>query len=211
MKLRRIQFFLVLALAGVTMQAHGVGFGVYAKGGGGDADFDSSNNDTVVSTDTEQTAFGIMLDTNLVKPKLFNYRLGLEKGTLRYKSFGGDLEMDETAMTHDFGFALVRDSNLRLWAGPQLRISSQDGSAAGNTLSGVGFGLGPVLGMNWRFAKGIALTASAGYLASFYVLEGDVTYTYTDPYGSYSYTLQESYGVTHHNTFFNVGLTFTAE
>lgn len=212
MKLHRNQFFLALALTGLTTQAHGVGFGVYAKSGSGNADFDGDSLYNVVATDTEQSAFGFMFDTKIVKPGLFNYRLGLEKGTLRYKGYDGDLEMDEVAMTHDFGFTLMHKPDLRLWAGPQLRISVQDGSTAGNTLSGAGFGLGPVLGMNWRFTRGLALTASAGYLQSFYSLDGDVTYTYSDPSGySYSYTVQESYSVTHQNTFLNVGLAFTFE
>lgn len=181
-------------LFALSAQAYAVGLGLYVSQGSGDADFDGTYSN--FSADTEQSAIGFTFDTNLSKNRVFNYRLGVEKGTLKFNQF----EVDEVAVTNDFGFSLVREDNLRIWIGPELRISFQDKQeSSGWEYSGVGVGVGPVIGLNWHLGQnGPSLIAKAGALGSSYVLD------VTEPSG----WLNDSYTITQDSVFMNFGITF---
>ncbi len=184
-------------LFGLSAHTYAVGVGLYVSQGSGDADFDGTYSN--FSADTEQSAIGFTFDTNLSKNRLFNYRLGVEKGTLKFKNFG-QFEVDEVAITNDFGFSMVREDNLRIWIGPELRISFQDKQeSSGWEYSGVGVGLGPVVGLNWHLGQnGPSLIAKAGVLGSSYAMD------VTDPSG----WLVDTYTITQNSVFMNFGITF---
>lgn len=121
--------------------------------------------DVKYNYDTERMSIGVVMDTNLSKDKLFNYRLGLsyeaedfERTGFKYRAHGGCIE-------NDFGFGIIRDDSIRLWIGPELRISYFEkdwGNGVKTSLAEVG--MGPVVGLNININPGITLAAKAGYM-----------------------------------------------
>ncbi len=188
---------LASALFALSAHSNAAGFGLYAVQGAGDADFTGYYyND--ISMDTEQSAFGLVFDTNLSKNRVFNYRLGIERGTTSYKN-ADEVKLDENAITHDFGFALVREENLRAWIGPELRVAIQSGQdSSGNDWNGGSLGLGPAVGMNWNLRHGLTLFAKASLIFSYGFMD-------IDDYGGW---FHESYDVSQRSVFMNFGVAF---
>jgi hypothetical protein len=65
------------------------------------------------------SGYGLVLDSNIGKNKLYNYRLNIESN--RIKVVDG-IEYDKTAIVNTFGFALYRNKRVRVFMGPRLNI-----------------------------------------------------------------------------------------
>jgi hypothetical protein len=126
------------------------------------------NNDRKHTDDREISNYGFVLDTAVAKDRLFNYRFSLQFDKNHAKDRG--LDMEGLATTHDFAFGVVRNQNVRLWLGPQLRVAYYrdlsphtvtDVEYAGSALS---IGVGPVIGLNVHLQKLVTFSASASYM-----------------------------------------------
>jgi len=121
--------------------------------------------DTEYKYDTSRASIGIVMDTNLSKDKLFNYRLGMvyeseefDRSGFKYQAKGGSIE-------NDFGFGIIRNDLIRLWVGPELRLTYLEKKWDNNsTTSLFEFGLGPVVGVNFNLGPVVTISAKTGYI-----------------------------------------------
>lgn len=133
----------------------------------GSADEDWTNNNFPSSTGNRETSnFGFVLDSNVAKDKLFNYRFSLTQEENKSKN-GGSTKFEGIAMTHDFGFALFRNEHVRLWLGPRINASFYDTvkvSGVDTGGSAFGFSYGPVLGVNVHVKDIVSFSFTTGIL-----------------------------------------------
>ena len=158
--------------------AAGLGFALSSGGGSSDWDVVDWVFDTTVeefSTDDSRDTFALVFDTTVAKNRLFNYRLSIGHENYDADRGGDTFEMDGWFMSHDFGFGIKRTENVRIWFGPQLRISHVDGdtyhtfafsgSDPGKVEDLLTVGIGPVLGINMNLPNSLTFTITAGILA----------------------------------------------
>jgi len=168
--------FIIMMFGAASAHASGLGF--YVSGGSGDSDIDSGyywwSIANSSSSDIETGSVGLVFDTNLSEDALFNYRLELGKGTYTWKKFpaGKEHKFDQTVMTHDFGFGLLRTEAIRLWLGPEIRISKINDEVGGYDLDMMGFGVGLALGLNINVVDPVTIAIKASFLNQ--TMNGDV-------------------------------------
>lgn len=175
-----------------------VGLGFNVTGGGGSTKWDAndwshsgSDNDFHMETDNERAGAGLLLDTAVGSQKVFNYRLNIGRETLDYKvksvyrfkidpNLSGTFETKGRFMSHDFGFKLFERKKIRIWLGPEIRLSKVEGKLSDDRnyeLSISSFALGPVLGMNLNIGRTVSLAFKVGALevASYGELDNKAT------------------------------------
>ncbi len=199
---------LLMASIGTT-KVEAIGLGVYGTTGSGSGSFkldESGGTTDEGDVDVKQTGFGFVLDTAVAKDKVFNYRLnvGIEEVDLDFKpddtSQVYPWESDRFVVTQDFGFAVFKREIVRLWLGPELKLSYETGQeVADPTVEAwlFGIGVGPVLGANFNFGPVFTLGLKGGYLFEGYA--GQMTQS-----GSDDDTLTMSNG----NAFLNLSAIF---
>lgn len=136
-------------------------------------DFSSINNGG-----RDVSSFGMVLDTNIAKNSLFNYRLTIAMED-NEDSDGNSLNLEGLAFTHDFGFAVYRNNVVKLWLGPQVKFGFYDtvinNSARDADGAAIGWGFGPVIGINVHLPKVVTFSASLAYhVVGVYVGEYDL-------------------------------------
>lgn len=149
----------------------------------GSADEEWTDNESFVSTKTdyEVSNFGFVLDTNVAKNRLFNYRFSLTQE--ENKSATGGIKYEGIGMTHDFGFRLFSNQHVRVWLGPRLNTAFYDTISVGGVgIDGdvLGISFGPVLGVNVHVKDILSFSLTTGILQGGYV--GD--YTNSGTFGS---------------------------
>ena len=203
-------FFVLIVLVFFASNAHAIGFGFNMTGGGGSTNWEAEDwwDGTKVAdfdTDDSRVGFGFIFDTTVAKDRLFNYRLNIGPEAVDYDvDGGGTFETRGWFMAHDFGFGIVRKENLRLWVGPEVRLSYSEGELDTDNSSSIDvitMGIGPVLGLNLNLGRTVTLAFKVGALAmsSFGTLEFVDEWGYEDEPDLYG---DGSYG------FANVGLIF---
>ena len=166
-----------------------VGLGIYIPTvGSGTSTVKINDEDYEIDgVDNSHFGFGFVLDTKVANPGVFNYRLhiGYESFDLGNKGMV-DLEDNFSRFSIDntFGFAVLQSSVVRLWLGPQIRISYMGYSDDYNDINMIGFGFAPVLGANFNMGRVFTLAPELGY--RFSIFAGTNSYSYEDFYGSYS-------------------------
>jgi hypothetical protein len=124
------------------------------------------------------------VDTAVARNKTFNYRFTLMQEENNADSGLVELDMEGLAMTHDFGFAVLRNKTVRLWLGPQLKAAFyEDLTVNGTDIGGdaVGFGIGPVVGVNVHLPQVVSFSFTAAYhLISGYAGNYDDTFSDED-------------------------------
>jgi len=129
--------------------------------------------------DRDIKSFGLVLDTNIAKDSLFNYRLTIAREDNETSNDIG-VNLEGIAFTHDFGFAVFRSPVVKLWLGPQLKFGFYDTVRKDNTGfntdgGAIGWGFGPVIGINVHLPKVVTFSASFAYhLAGFYAGDYDL-------------------------------------
>ena len=173
--MKHLKKFLLMLLLPLSLQA--VGFGVYVPlsfAEKSSEDYTSSYSSTYpddYSTNTtykESVGVGLVFDTNIHKNRLFNYRLGIELLPREIKDRNGTscqkgCEGTKLNFVHTFGFALIKNEKLRLWAGPRinLALTHYNGGYEGGFNSE--FGIAPVIGANYAVNKNISLSFDLDY------------------------------------------------
>ena len=152
--------FTALILLFASSSAMAIGVGVY-----GDFQRGTTSSRTYfnVSSDDIGVSGGLVLDTNVAKNNLFNYRMHLDYTNLQRKNYlhekqfyVGKENHNILNMQNSFGFGIVRLQNFRFWLGPHVHISYDFDDKH------LGTNLGLALGFNYNMAKLITLSLDCG-------------------------------------------------
>ena len=179
----------LVCILGIS-SASALGLGVYYNQGWGDGeiedddwdsdyDWDYDDDDGFnfkfdTESDYKTRMIGVMLDTNVARDSLFNYRLNisLDENEINFGRFKDKL--DGYVMDHTFGFGVLRNQNVRLWIGPQINLSYYNES----DFDMFGIGLGPAIGVNIHAGDKVSFTIASGYKYNFLFGElGDADFT----------------------------------
>lgn len=112
---------LLLAGAGLLLAAsvEAAGYGPYFEYARANGEMDHFD------FDANKYGVGFVVDTNVAKDRVFNYRfaLGYQHHEREFDN-GVEGEFNGITMNHAFGFGLYRGRALRVWAGPSIRLSA---------------------------------------------------------------------------------------
>jgi len=128
--------------------------------------------------DRDVSSFGLVLDTNIAKDSLFGYRVTIATED-NEDTNGNSLDLDGMAFTHDFAFGVYRNSVVKVWLGPQLKFGFYGTTLNNSVLDeegfAIGWGFGPVVGINIHLPKVVTFSASFAYhVVGFYVGDYDL-------------------------------------
>jgi hypothetical protein len=125
---------------------------------------DSGSGDVTIN----HYVFGLAVDTNRSEDTLFNYRfnIGFDLADMSVSWRGlSDSEMGYGFdMKHTFGFGIIRNSVVRLWAGPAVGLNFNVFLPERDNIYAVGGGAGPVIGANFHLRENFSLGATFGYM-----------------------------------------------
>lgn len=205
-----IMAFALFIVSGVLVFSAGnalaVGLGGYLETSSGTGSFDEFDEDVDVS----KTGFGFVLDSNVSKRSVFNYRLHVGFNDMSVEPETADFDIDGSSISIDnaFGFGLVRTDDFRLWLGPEVHLeyASWDMPIAWkDDIDFIGFGLGVVLGANFNLPGVVSICPELGL--RFQANESD-TYEETYYNGSYYTTYTEDYSYEETVVFARLSLLF---
>lgn len=167
---------LLVLLMTIATSAYAVGFGIFASGGDVKAEWDGDLRSA--ESDGKHRDLGFTLDTNLETERLFNYRLELGRAWWKIDDFndqGVAADLDGLVINNDFGFGGLVTPSMRLWFGPEIRITLIDGNLDENQARDVdlfGYGFGIAAGANFNTAGRLTFAAKTGYVMMRYLGEG---------------------------------------
>mgnify|MGYP001435639710 CR=1 FL=1 len=167
-----ILIFLLLMAA----QAHAGGIGLFLSGGEVDAEWDGDY--TNIESEGTHRDFGFTVDSNLNTEKLFNYRLELGRAEWEPGNFnnrGVEADIDGLVMNHDFGFGSMIAPSVRLWFGPEIRLTLLEGELEGVNARDIdlfGYGFGGAVGVNFSLPGRLTLAAKTGFVMMRYLGDG---------------------------------------
>lgn len=223
----------VFGLLMCVANAHAFGIGPYVEFASGSGSFNEDGAQIYMrgddgDIDTDISGFGFVMDSNLSKPKLFNYRFSLGYNTVDYPDEidGWNVSLDNT-----FGFGIVKTDRFRLWIGPQIHLSYgkmeiplyDDGYSyyysfydsdyydeITDDVDVIGYGIGLVTGANFNLPRVGSICAELGAR-----YQGNVTDTYEEEvsyyYGyGYGYSYEETVDYSYDETviFFKLSFMF---
>ncbi len=149
----------------------GFGSGVAQAGGYGgylEGEFSFSGiNDHGVDRgfEAQMGGLGLIYDGNIAVDELLNYRLGFgyRLGS-RDLDDGGTETVNGLTLDQTLGLGFLRNSLVRVWAGPSLRLNFDwYGNAGDVDIMDVSIGVGPRFGVNLHVTDRISLTSSVAY------------------------------------------------
>lgn len=171
--MKRLLMLQILTIGLVCMfgisSASALGLGAYYNTGWGDGEIEYDDTDITVDIepDHKTRAIGFVLDTNVAKDSVFNYRLNVSLDTIEFDS---GFEADGYVMDHTFGFGVLRTQFVRLWIGPQINLAyyTDDYDHGYNYYDDddfdmFGFGVGPAIGVNFNPGDYVSFTVTSGY------------------------------------------------
>ncbi|GMR18117.1 MAG: hypothetical protein BMS9Abin33_0520 [Gammaproteobacteria bacterium] len=172
------------ALAGIfglflvtCSQVFALGLGGTVQLGGGSGEQTLDNGSVSYDEDIDFGTFniGFTLDTALTDENFFNYRLGVGLETLVIESeFGVDTDLSGIFVSNDFGFSVYSNSKTRVWLGPQVKVGLYTGDNDFNEdIAIVTFGVGPVVGANFKTGSNLVLAVKAGLIFHSYAGEAE--------------------------------------
>lgn len=115
-------FVFLVALHQSVFAGGGIGF---TAGLGSESWTDNEDSGLVAATyplggSRELSNYGLVVDSNISGNRLFNYRFSGLWETNKPGS-GDGLEFTGLSITHDFGFGIIRNRDIRLWMGPRIQ------------------------------------------------------------------------------------------
>lgn len=192
----RLPIFKMMLFASllVTFPRDGRGMGLGLSAGFG---YEKWQNDINYSGDRHVSNAGFIIDTAVRGTNLFRYRFTFLRE--KNQSIGGKLDMHGWSTTHDFTFALVESKTMRIWLGPQMKLSYYNkltlntdeeivyasGWLVDSRLGDVWyFGVGPAIGLNANLPHGLSFCFSAAFhIISNYSGDTDYRTTNGNQYG----------------------------
>lgn len=125
------------------------------------------------STGMSKVGIGFILDTNVARDSVFNYRLQISISSM---SFEGDSEDDsdidatEFFVYNTFGFGVARTDKIRFWLGPQIGVGFVSGEFSfegsdeldTNEIFLVGANIGVAAGLNIHLTQLLTLAMDTG-------------------------------------------------
>ena len=143
-----------IALTCLSFNANATGYGFYTTAlHSGNADW--SNGNSTSDTGYDRREFGLMLDTAVAEDKLYNYRLQVAYVEASYDG----AEFTGSTITNTFGFGLVRNTDMRIWIGPQIGHKRTDNKFS-QSISG--FEYGAAVGINYHINPTLSFTGESG-------------------------------------------------
>jgi hypothetical protein len=187
-----VTFICALLIIGFSGNAYAIGLGAYSGAGTGSGDMTDEDYSNVDSTSSVHSRFGFVLDSNVAKDRLFNYRLkiGYETMSVDWKSniTEGDLyKASGLTISNTFGFGVLRNKAGRLWLGPEVKVSimgadSQVPNTNMDSFTVIGLGIGLPVGMNLHIGNNLTIGFEGGYRYMFYPSD---EFYYWDNAGNY--------------------------
>lgn len=160
----RVLVLVATLLAGSCSVAAAAGFGLglsYGKATITQRLYDYRTHPDEISTDLQSVGVSLIFDTAVAKDKLLNLRLSLG---YEHGDYQGPLDSSRGTLGGTFGFALLKNQTLRLWAGPRLVLGygvlDDNKRVEGHDFN---VGLGPVLGANFHLSGEVSLGLELGY------------------------------------------------
>jgi len=173
----------VITLFLVPQSSQATGLGLYLPSWGNGSSTITYDYDDEFDRDLSHVGIGFVLDTRVARQGVFNYRLHLGFESADYQRIE---KFSRFAIDNTFGFGVVQSRVLRLWLGPSIRLAYQSYSDEYSELSAFGFGLAPVLGMNFNIGNVLSICPEIGFRFTFF--EGSESSEYYDSYyGYYDY------------------------
>ncbi len=181
---RFIFIFLIVVITGNNQLSAG-GLGIYfptlSVYSSGTTYLLESEYDDEADYDYAHFGGALFFDTNLAQDKVFHYRIALIYEKVEQEHLFGVQEFNHYALDHTFGFGIIRRSFVRLWVGPQVRLSFMNEYNRPNDQYRewrFGLGLKPVLGANFNFGKLISVCLDISYGAVIYYGKGSDDWDY---------------------------------
>jgi len=179
-----------------SSHSHAAGLGIYGTFGGGTADWTVDNTSSLdFSKRTNHFGAGLALDTAPARDRLFNYQLNL--GYDRFRNSNGkawgNAEFEGFVISNCFGFGGLINDRTRLWFGPEIRLEWANGhpdNFPSYKIRLFGFGIGPVVGVNFNIGESQTFAVKAGYQFINYAGVGHGMYSHT---GNATPTYSNSY------------------
>lgn len=165
----------ILALVFTFLASESFAAGIGISLGSGSEEWDTGGDEVFNASfrrhdgDRDIRNFGFVMDTTIAKNRVFNYRFSLLTEENNASGGGYNVDMAGIAMTHDFGFGIVRNKVMRLWVGPQLKASFYDDISPSFSTSEEfdgdvwGYAIGPVIGLNFHLPRVVSFSVTAGY------------------------------------------------
>ncbi|MBN2041124.1 MAG: hypothetical protein JW864_13860 [Spirochaetes bacterium] len=158
-----------------TANAYAFGIGAYFTASTGSYEWEyniDEQEDPIIDSGVRKPGFGFMLDTNLARDQIYNYRLqvGYSKITIDNDHNAYDLNGKEYHIYNTFGFGIIREKFGRLWFGPQIGAGYIDGEYdmpssleyEGNYFWTLYFSTGFVAGFNYNLGDFFTLAVDGG-------------------------------------------------
>lgn len=160
--------------------AGATGYGFYTSVGSGSADW--KDDGFSAKFDTDHIGGGFVMDTEVATNTLLNYQLniGYDQFTNKVKSSGEKVKLSGLMVSNDFGFGIIRTPSFRLWFGPEVMLAWQQGSKNSVDYDSFGYGLGPVVGMNFNLPGTITLALKGGYQFMKYSVDASTDFASND-------------------------------
>ena len=102
------------------------------------------------------SGFGLVLDSNIKRNRLYSYRLNLEKTEVETES---GVEFDRFSIVNTFGFRLFTNDRVRVWMGPRLNIGIEERRGG----DGVEVSIAPAMGVNVHLGSVVSLGFDLDY------------------------------------------------
>ena len=180
MKLHRLTkvllFNFLLLFLPLGLNAVGLGFYVpfsFEEESSASYSVELQPNHTLKTNYNESVGFGLVMDTNVQKDQLFNYRLGVEALKRKIKDINQTSCIDgcnygtRVNSVHTFGFSIIRNEYIRVWTGPRINIAlNTEGRDNDYERFELEVGIAPALGINVNLAEKVSLSFDIDYRLS---------------------------------------------
>lgn len=166
-----VGFFTIFSIK--TVSANGIGF--YIPISEGTAAWTNDDISYDIDVDTKYSGFGLIIDSNVSKRKVYNYRLCLGIENVEVSTTSGSIDLKGYALHSDFGFGGNVADVVRFWGGFELRSAFYLEAEIGNSdldSSITGFGIGPLFALNVNAVPVVSFTMKSGYIFGAY--SGDI-------------------------------------
>jgi hypothetical protein len=191
-----------------------VGIGGYVDVSGGSGDYEWDSDVQRWDIDTSAAAVGFVLDTAPMNERTFNYRLNAGLAAQDVEADDGiNLEAGGIYAENIFGFALIRNENVRWWLGPLVRVGIYSGETDTFNISGgtrqidfdyIEFGFGAVTGVNFNINDRVILAPSLGFRICAFAGTGEIN----DYIGGWHYYFEEDFSGNATSAFANFAVLF---